>query len=625
MSEFESGSGRKSFVHDVMRRISSSNPRGGDASARGGDASEENRDEHTEHTDRARTYRDEVEDLQDAVRLFGSDSDEFRRRLEHMVSEFEALRRRYQLTREQAADAERQNERLVSVLQEAKQQIELLKEEVDKLCAPPNHYGLFNRPNKDGTAEIFVDGRQMRVNVHPNLDPFQFEEGQLCLLNEAFNIVEPAGYIPRGEIATIVDLIADNRAIVLGHTDDERVVTLSVPLRSEKLKVGDHVLYDPRTNYAFEKLPKSSVEEVMLEEIPDITYDEIGGLKDQIEILRDSIELPYIYPDVFKEHKLRPPKGILLYGPPGCGKTLIAKAVANSLAKSIEERTGKETTAYFLNVKGPELLNKYVGETEHKLREVFKKAREKASEDVPVVIFFDEMDSLFRMRGSGISSDMEATVVAQFLAEIDGVESLDNVIVIGASNRQDLIDPAVLRPGRLDLKIKVSRPDQDAAREIFSKYLIADLPFHDEARAMYGDDPEVIAKRMIEDTIERMYRTDDENKFLEVTYAKGDREIFYFKDFSSGAMIENIVSRAKKKAVKRTIDHDERGIRTEDLIQAVNEEFKENEDLPNTTNPDDWARISGRKGERIINVRTLISNLNRNERSIENVSSGQYL
>ncbi len=625
MSEFESGSGRKSFVHDVMRRISSSNPRGGDASARGGDASEENRDEHTEHTDRARTYRDEVEDLQDAVRLFGSDSDEFRRRLEHMVSEFEALRRRYQLTREQAADAERQNERLVSVLQEAKQQIELLKEEVDKLCAPPNHYGLFNRPNKDGTAEIFVDGRQMRVNVHPNLDPFQFEEGQLCLLNEAFNIVEPSGYIPRGEIATIVDLIADNRAIVLGHTDDERVVTLSVPLRSEKLKVGDHVLYDPRTNYAFEKLPKSSVEEVVLEEIPDITYDEIGGLKDQIEILRDSIELPYIYPDVFKEHKLRPPKGILLYGPPGCGKTLIAKAVANSLAKSIEERTGKETTAYFLNVKGPELLNKYVGETEHKLREVFKKAREKASEDVPVVIFFDEMDSLFRMRGSGISSDMEATVVAQFLAEIDGVESLDNVIVIGASNRQDLIDPAVLRPGRLDLKIKVNRPDQDAAREIFSKYLIADLPFHDEARAMYGDDPEVIAKRMIEDTIERMYRTDDENKFLEVTYAKGDREIFYFKDFSSGAMIENIVSRAKKKAVKRTIDHGERGIRTEDLIQAVNEEFKENEDLPNTTNPDDWARISGRKGERIINVRTLISNLNRNERSIENISSGQYL
>jgi proteasome-associated ATPase len=613
MSEFDSGSGRKGFVHDVMRRISSSAPRGADSP------------EGSRERGPSRSYQDEVEDLQDAIRLFGSDSDEFRRRLDRLVAEFEALRRRYQLTREQCADAERQNERLVSVLQEAKQQIELLKEEVDKLCAPPNSYGLFSRPNKDGTAEIFVDGRQMRVNVHPDLDPFQFEEGQLVVLNEAFNIVEPSGYTPRGEIASVVDLIADNRAIILGHTDDERVVTLAEPLRSEKLKVGDHILFDPRTHYAFEKLPKSVVEEVVLEEIPDVTYDEIGGLGEQIEVLRDSVELPYVYPEVFAEHQLKPPKGILLYGPPGCGKTLIAKAVANSLAKSIEERTGKETTAYFLNVKGPELLNKYVGETEHKLREVFKKARDKASEDVPVVIFFDEMDSLFRMRGSGISSDMEATVVAQFLSEIDGVESLKNVIVIGASNRQDLIDPAVLRPGRLDLKVKVNRPDREAAAEIFSKYLTPDLPFHADVLEKYGDDRGKIVAGMIEDTADRMYRTDDENKFLEVTYAKGEREIFYFKDFTSGAMIENIVARAKKKAVKRVIDHDERGIKVEDLAEAVNDEFKENEDLPNTTNPDDWARISGRKGERIINVRTLITGINRKERSIENITSGQYL
>ena len=614
MSEFDSGSGKKSFVHDVMRRISSSSPR------------DEEEPGAPPERGEPRSYRDEVEDLQDAVRLFGGDSDEFRRRLDRLVVEFEALRRRYQLTREQAADAERQNERLVSVLQEAKQQIELLKEEVDKLCAPPNNYGIFNRPNKDGTCEIFVDGRQMRVNLHPNLDPFTFEEGQLVVLNEAFNVVEGAGYVPRGEIASVVDLLADNRAIVLGHTDDERVVTLSEPLRSEKLKVGDHVLYDPRTHYAFEKLPKSAVEEVVLEEIPDVTYEKIGGLAEQIEKLRDSVELPYVHPEVFAEHELRPPKGILLYGPPGCGKTLIAKAVANSLAKSIEKRTGKATKSYFLNVKGPELLNKYVGETEHKLREVFKKARDKASEDVPVVIFFDEMDSLFRMRGSGISSDMEATVVAQFLAEIDGVESLNNVIVIGASNRQDLIDPAVLRPGRLDLKIKVQRPDADAAREIFSKYLTPNLPFHEKAVTKYGGSPEDVAARMIDETIERMYRTDDDNKFLEVTYAKGEREIFYFKDFSSGAMIENIVARAKKKAVKRTIDHGERGIHVDDLIEAVNEEFKENEDLPNTTNPDDWARISGRKGERIINVRTLMTNISRKEQSIENeTTSGQYL
>jgi proteasome-associated ATPase len=613
MSEFDQGSGRKGFVRDVIRRITPADEHGGDAP------------EDELERGPARPLQDEVEDLHDSMRLFGAESPEFRRQLDRLLAEFETLRRRYQLTRDQSADAERQNERLVNALHDAKQQIELLKEEVDKLCAPPNNYGIFNRPNKDGTAEIVVDGRPMRVNVHPNVDPFQFEEGQLIVLNEAFNIIEASGYVSRGEIAAVVDFIADNRAIVLGHTDDERVITLAEPLRHEKLKVGDHILFDPRTNYGFEKLPKSSVEEVVLEEIPDVTYENIGGLGEQIEALRDSVELPYIYPDVFAEHKLAPPKGILLYGPPGCGKTLIAKAVANSLAKSIEQRTGKETTPYFLNVKGPELLNKYVGETEHKLREVFKKAREKASEDVPVVIFFDEMDSLFRMRGSGISSDMEATVVAQFLSEIDGVESLKNVIVIGASNRQDLIDPAVLRPGRLDLKIKVNRPDVEAAREIFSKYLTADLPFHPSALAKYGDDPQKAVDGIIEETINRMYESSDENKFLEVTYAKGEREIFYFKDFASGAMIENIIARAKKKAVKRFIENQERGIKFEDIIDSVNDEFKENEDLPNTTNPDDWARISGRKGERIINVRTLMTGISRKERSIENVSSGQYL
>ncbi len=613
MSEFDSGSGRKGFVRDVMRRISSPGGRPGEPA------------EPDAERSGSRSYQDEVDDLQDAVRVFGSNSAEFRRQLDRMLAEFESLRRRYQLTREQFTDAERQNERLVSALQEAKQQIELLKEEVDKLCSPPNNYGVFMRANKDGTAEIIVDGRAMRVNVHPKIDPFQFEDGQLVVLNEAFNVVEPAGYLSRGEIASIVDFLADNRAIVLGHTDDERVVTFAEPLRREHLKVGDHILFDPRTHYAFEKLPKSSVEEVVLEEIPDVTYNMIGGLGDQIGALRDAVELPYLYPDVFAQHQLKPPKGVLLYGPPGCGKTLIAKAVANNLARSIEARTGKETNAYFLNVKGPELLNKYVGETEHKIREVFKKAREKASEDVPVVIFFDEMDSLFRMRGSGISSDMEATVVAQFLSEIDGVESLNNVIVIGASNRQDLIDPAVLRPGRLDLKIKVNRPNRDAARDIFSKYLTGDLPFHVKAEQRYGSDGEKIASGMIEDTINRMYETTEENKFLEVTYAKGEREIFYFKDFASGAMIENIVARAKQKAVKRFIDHEERGIYLDDLVESVNEEFKENEDLPNTTNPDDWARISGRKGERIINVRTLITGISRKERSIENITSGQYL
>jgi proteasome-associated ATPase len=613
MSEFDSESGRKGFVRDVMRRISSAGPHGADEP-----------DSQSEQVMR-RSIQEEINDLREAMRFFGGDSAEFRRRLDRVLAAHEALRRRYHLTRDQLGDAERQNEKLVGILQEAKQQIELLKEEVDKLCAPPNSYGVFQRTNKDGTAEIIVDSKRMRVNVHPNLDTSHVQEGQLVVLNEAFNVIEASGFTSRGEIASIVDMLGDGRAVVLGHTDDERVVTLASPLRGERLKVGDNVLVDPRTQYAFEKMPRSTVEEVALEEVPDVTYDRIGGLDEQVEILRDAIELPYNYPDVFREHQLAPPKGILLYGPPGCGKTLIAKAVANSLARSIGERTGRETPAYFLNVKGPELLNKYVGETEHKIREVFKRAREKANEDVPVVIFFDEMDSLFRMRGSGISSDMEATVVAQFLSEIDGVESLKNVIVIGASNRQDLIDPAVLRPGRLDLKVKVNRPDRDAAAEIFTKYLTGDLPFHLDTEERYGSDPAKMVGGMITDTIDEMYSTSDSNKFLEVTYAKGEREIFYFKDFASGAMIENIVARAKKKAVKRFIDHEERGIRLEDLQDAVRDEFRENEDLPNTTNADDWARISGRKGERIINVRTLITGISRKERTIENVDSGQYL
>ncbi len=617
MSEHDSdsspGAGRKGFVRDVMRRIT---PAGG----RPGDDPELDPSRNNPGADQPGS---EADRLQDALRFFGSDSSEFRHRLDRMLSDFETLRRRYEQARTQHHDADRQNEKLVAMLQEAKQQIELLKEEVDKLCAPPNTYGVFIRANKDGTSEILMDGRPMRVNVHPNLDPFELDEGQYVVLNEAFNIIEGAEYTQRGEVCTVVDSISDSRVIVSGHTDDERVVTLSEPLRREHIKVGDPLMVDMRTQYAFEKLPKSSVEEVMLEEIPDVTYEDIGGLGDQIEILRVSVELPYMHPEVFLEHKLRPPKGILLYGPPGCGKTLIAKAVANSLAKRIENRTGKATTAYFLNVKGPELLNKYVGETESKLREVFKKARDKASQDVPVVVFFDEMDSLFRMRGSGISSDMEATVVAQFLSEIDGVEALENVIVIGASNRQDLIDPAVLRPGRLDLKVKVSRPDRDAARQILQKYLTSDLPLHESAMAKYGEDRDTVCLRMIDELIDNMYSTGDENKFLEVTYAKGEREIFYFKDFASGAMLENVVARAKRKAVKRFLLNGEHGITADDMIESVREEFKENEDLPNTTNPDDWARISGRKGERIINVRTLITGMERKEQTIENVSSGQ--
>jgi proteasome-associated ATPase len=470
-----------------------------------------------------------------------------------------------------------------------------------------------------------VDGRTLKVNVHPKIDIRDLREGQLVVLNEAYNVIEVAGYEVKGEVVHIKDFIDDGRAIVIGRADEEMVVQLSEPLKRDGMKIGDNVLLDPRSGYAVERIPKSDVEEVVLEEVPNVTYDDIGGLGEQIEALRDAIELPYLYPDEFREHRLSPPKGILLYGPPGCGKTLIAKAVANSLAGQIEKRTGKKTSAYFLNVKGPELLNKYVGETEHKIREVFKKAKEKAKEDQPVIVFFDEMDSIFRMRGSGISSDVEITVVAQFLSEIDGLEALRNVIVIGASNRQDLIDPAVLRPGRLDLKIKIDRPDKEAARDIFSKYLTANLPIHPMELESVGGDRAKAVRVLTDRLVEEMYSPTERNKFLEVTYAKGDKEIFYFKDFASGAMIENIIARAKKVALKRYISGGEKGLSFVDLEEAVEGEYKENEDLPNTTNPDDWARISGRKGEKIINVRTLMGGSSPKLRSIEDISGGQYL
>jgi proteasome-associated ATPase len=605
----ESGSGRRGFVRDVMKRIS----------AQGAEPPDEERSER-------RPDGEDLESLRDALRFLGPEAGDLVRRLDRLLTDYELMRQRHERARQQIYEAERQNEKLVNTLQDAKQQIDLLKEEVDKLCAPPNTYGVYERSNKDGTIEINVDGKMMRVNSHPSVRTEDLMEGQLVVLNEAFNVVDSCDFDPRGEVVKIAEVLGDGRVVILGRADDERVVTLSQPMRHTKLKVGDNLLVNPRTGFAVEKMPKSTVDEVMLEEVPDVTYEHIGGLGDQIEVLRDAIELPYLHVEEFRRYELEPPKGILLYGPPGCGKTMIGKAVANSLAQRLSELRGEEVKSFFLNVKGPELLNKYVGETEHKIREVFKNAREKAAEDVPVVIFFDEMDSLFRMRGSGISSDMEATVVAQFLSEIDGVESLSNVIVIGASNRQDLIDPAVLRPGRLDLKVKVHRPDRAGAREIFVKYLKPNLPLHEESRLKYGEDPEKVVVGMVDEVIESMYADSEENKFLEVTYAKGEREIFYFKDFASGAMIRNIVDRAKKKAVKRLIAHKEEGIKVSDIHDAVREEFKENEDLPNTTNPDDWARISGRKGERIINVRTLISGISRQERSIENVGgSGQYL
>jgi proteasome-associated ATPase len=449
------------------------------------------------------------------------------------------------------------------------------------------------------------------------------------MLNEALNVVEALGYEEVGEIVMLKELLDEGkRALVISHADEERVVRLAESLVGQPIRAGDSLLLEPRSGYVYERIPKSEVEELVLEEVPDISYEEIGGLMRQIEQIRDAIELPYLHADLFREHKLRPPKGVLLYGPPGCGKTLIAKAVANSLAKQVAEKTGQSGKSFFLNIKGPELLNKYVGETERHIRLVFQRAREKASEGTPVIVFFDEMDSIFRTRGSGVSSDVENTIVPQLLSEIDGVEGLENVIVIGASNREDMIDPAILRPGRLDVKIKIERPDAEAAKDIFSKYLVSDLPLHPDDLAEHSDSREATIQGMIQSVVERMYQESEENRFLEVTYANGDKEVLYFKDFNSGAMIQNIVDRGKKMAIKQFLESGQKGLRVQHLLTACVDEFSENEDLPNTTNPDDWARISGKKGERIVYIRTLVSGKQGTEagRSIDTVANtGQYL
>ncbi len=573
--------------------------------------------------------------------VFGSnDPDTLRRQLAALQHEVDALRTRLSDAPRTISDLERrladtsahldrslaQNEKLTNVLEEAREQLSVLRAEVEKLTNPPNNFGTVLGVNADGSVDIMTGNRKLRVAAQPTIEVKKLQKGQEVLLNESSTIIDTRDFLVKGDVVRVRDKLADGRLLVMMRGDDEQVVSMADSMADTPVRVGDHLRLDTRSGMVFEKLHRPEVEELVLEEVPDITYDQVGGLVDQIEEIRDAVELPYVHKDLFGEYGLEPPKGILLYGPPGCGKTLIAKAVANSLAKAVATRTGRpDARSYFLNIKGPELLNKWVGETERQIRLIFQRAKEKSDEGVPVIVFFDEMDSLFRTRGTGISSDVESTIVPQLLSELDGVEALKNVIVIGASNREDLIDPAILRPGRLDVKIKISRPDPTAARQIFRIYLDQDIPFDAEQLAGF-DDRTAFLDDMITRTVDLMYSEEEENRFLEVTYANGDREVLYFKDFSSGAMIENIVRRAKKDAIKRQIDGGTVGLRDEDLMKAIKQEFREHEDLPNTTNPDDWAKISGKKGERITYVRTLITGEGMgSSKMVDGVSTGQYL
>ncbi|MBK0867005.1 MAG: proteasome ATPase [Saccharopolyspora sp.] len=577
-------------------------------------------------------------ELRSQVRLLEDEVALLRRKLNESPQQARLLEKRLAEASERVSQLTERNAKLTETLKEARGQLTALREEVDRLAQPPSGYGTFMTRFEDGTVDVFTSGRKMRVAVSPNVDVEQLKLGQSVRLNEALTVVEEGAFEQIGEVCTFREVLPSSggdgsglpRALVQGHTDEERVVWLTEPLFDLGLRSGDSVLVDSKAGYAYDTVPKAEVEDLTLEEVPDVGYLDIGGLGNQIEQIRDAVELPFLHSELYVKYQLQPPKGVLLYGPPGCGKTLIAKAVANSLAKKVAAARGDDdgqAKSYFLNIKGPELLNKFVGETERHIRLIFQRAREKASEGTPVIVFFDEMDSIFRTRGSGVSSDVETTIVPQLLSEIDGVEGLENVIVIGASNREDMIDPAILRPGRLDVKIKIERPDAESAKDIFSKYLTKELPIHEEDLREFGGDQDTCVDAMIQTTVERMYAETDENRFLEVTYANGDKEVLYFKDFNSGAMIQNIVDRAKKSAIKSVLDTGQPGLRVQHLQDAIVDEFAENEDLPNTTNPDDWARISGKKGERIVYIRTLVSGKNQDSgRAIDTATNtGQYL
>ncbi len=529
-------------------------------------------------------------------------------------------------TKKLLTKAASENQNLVTLLKETRSQIAQLKTEVEKLSKPPSGYGVFLGENTDGTVDIQSAGRKIRVELHPDINAKELRTGQEVLLNESLNVVSARDGEKTGEIVTLKEILFDGkRALVKGRTDQERVVDLCDDLQGVQMDQGTLLLCATNADILTEIIPEPELEDHVLVEVPSVTYSDIGGLDNQISQITDAIELPYLHKDLYDEHDLPSPKGMLLYGPPGCGKTLIAKAVANSLATKIQENSDEsKPKSYFFNIKGPELLNKYVGETERHIRLIFENARQKSEEGWPVIIFFDEMESLFRIRGSGISSDMESTVVPQLLAEIDGVEALRNVIIIGASNREDLIDPAILRPGRLDLKIRIDRPNQDSAVAIFGHYVNERIPISAEVvDELGGGDGDKALRVLVEKSVEEMYAIEDRNQFLEVTYQNGDKEVMYFKDFASGAMIENIVRRAKKLAIKRFLSTGEKGLNLEDFISSIRQEFHEHEDLPNTTNPDDWAKISGKKGERITFIRTLFSDTD--EQPARKSISGQYL
>ncbi|MDO5031590.1 proteasome ATPase [Corynebacterium sp.] len=509
--------------------------------------------------------------MNDATRAHDGASDLPQDRVRGRARDTAALRR-------QIDQLSERNTRLAALLQESRDKLQQMLADVNELSQPASTYGVFLGYAAPAEAEVFTNGRAMRVKISPLVEPGILQVGQQVRLGEGFIVVQDCPPAATGALATVHERLGAERAIVANSTGEEQIIVLAAAIR-ESVRAGDTVLIDTKSGVATERVHKTEVAQLSLEEVPDVTYADIGGLDEQISQIRDSVELPFTHPELYRAYDLQPPKGVLLYGPPGCGKTLIAKAVANSLSTSL----GATAPSYFINVKGPELLNKFVGETERRIRLIFERARELAAtpgEDGtlrPVIIFFDEMESIFRTRGSGVSSDMETTVVPQLLTELDGVEKLSNVIVIGATNREELIDPAIMRPGRLDIKIRVNRPNKQGARDIFARHLDESIPHEGELAGL------------IDAAVEELYA---DRPFVRLNFHSGESQVLHYRDFVSGALIANVVARAKKLAIKDSIkSQDAAGLSAAHLREAIAAEQAESEYVPSSTNPEEWAKI----------------------------------
>ena len=535
--------------------------------------------------------------------------------------------------RAQAVSLAAKNERLVTALGTARERIAELGQQLDAVTHPPVTLGLLTglprtrgavgdtggAADAAGAAQpreiaVSLSGRQMLLHVHPGVDDTELQIGRLVAVNDQMLVVATLPEPGTGEAVTLEERLDDARVLVTTGAGGTRILTLSSALgriagTGEGLKPGDTLAADLRADVATALIERTSVEQLVVAETPDVSWADIGGLGPQIEQIRDALELPFTHPELFHAYGLRAPKGLLLYGPPGCGKTLIAKAVATSLADSPSASGIKGRPPAFLNIKGPELLSKFVGETERQIRAIFDQARKAAAEDRPVVIFFDEMEALFRTRGTGVSSDVETMIVPQVLAEIDGVESLRNVVIIGASNREDMIDPAILRPGRLDVKIRINRPDAAAAEEILARHLTADLPLDPAELTAHGGDREATAASLRRVVIEALYARNDATAVLEITEAHAvsgtSTRVLHLADLTSGAMLAAIVSRAKTASIKDELAGGAGGLNAARLRSAVTTEAWQNEEITGATTPEGWARLIGTRTSQIRNVRRL--------------------